>query len=354
MTDGTAGPQPVRRIGIGLIGFGAIARKHLAAIRACDGIEAIGVVDPSAEARAAAAREGLRAFDRTDDFFAAGGLDGVIVCTPNQQHAAGAVQCIERGLPVLIEKPLSDTVAGGRSVVAAERVYGTPALVGHHRRHNPLIAKAREIVRSGVIGGVTAVAGLTLFFKPDDYFDVAWRREAGGGPVLINLIHDIDDMRFICGEIVAVNAMLSRARRGYAVEDTAAVVARFENGALATFLVSDAVAAPWSWELTSGENPIYPQQDENCYLIAGTEGALTVPKLEFWRYRGARGWHEALTRDVLRVEPGEPFLRQIRHFADVIRGRAAPLVTAADALRTLEVTLAIGQAARGDPVIIGD
>lgn len=343
----------MRSIRIGLIGFGAIARKHLAAIRACDGTEAVGVLDPSAEARGAASREGLRTFERADEFFAAGGLDGVILCTPNQQHAAGAIQCIERGLPVLIEKPLSDTAASGQSIIAAERAFGTPVLVGHHRRHNPLIAKAREIVQSGAIGSVTAVAGLALFLKPDDYFNVGWRREEGGGPVLINLIHDVDDLRFICGEIVAVDAMLSRARRGFAVEDTAAVVARFENGALATFLVSDAVAAPWSWELTSGENPVYPQQSENCYLIAGTVGALAVPKLELWRYRGARGWHEALSRDVLKVEPGEPFLRQIRHFADVVRGRAAPLVTAADALRTLEVTLAIGEAARGESRAIG-
>ena len=109
-----------------------------------------------------------------------------------------------------------------------------------------MIAKAREIVRSGRIGAVTAVVGLALFLKPDDYFDVALRREDGGGPVLINLIHDIDDLRLICGEIVAVDAMVSAARRGHAVEDTAAVIARFDNGALATIIASDAVPAPWS------------------------------------------------------------------------------------------------------------
>lgn len=343
----------MRKVGLGLVGFGAIARRHLAAIRASEEADAVGVFDPSAEARAAAAKEGLRGFDRAEDFFAVRGLDGVILATPNRLHAAAAVSCIARGLPVLIEKPLSDSVAGGQSILAAERKYGTPVLVGHHRRHNPLIAKAQEIVRSGAIGRVTAIAGLTLFLKPDAYFDVAWRREAGGGPVLINLIHDIDDLRFVCGEIIAIEAMSSGARRGFAVEDTAAVIARFDNGALATLIVSDAVPAPWSWELTSGENPVYPHQNENCYLIAGTEGALAMPKLELWRYRGARGWHAELTRDVLRIEPGEPFLRQLRHFADVIRGRAAPLVTAADALRTLDVTLAIHRAARREPVTIG-
>lgn len=343
----------MRKVGIGLAGFGAIARKHLAAIRACEGADAIGIFDPSADARAAAAKDGLRAFDRAEDLFAMRGLDGVILCTPNQLHAAGAVRCIERGLPVLIEKPLSDSVAGGESILAAQRKFGTPVLVGHHRRHNPLIRRARDIVRSGALGQVTAIAGLTLFLKPDEYFDIGWRREAGAGPVLINLIHDIDDLRFICGEIVAIEAMTSAGRRGFAVEDSAAVIARFDNGALATLIVSDAVAAPWSWELTSGENPIYPRQHENCYLIAGTEGSLALPKLELWRYGGTRGWHAELAREALTAEIAEPFLLQLRHFVDVIQGRAAPLVTVEDALRTLHVTLAVQRAGRRERALGG-
>jgi len=332
-------------IGIGLMGFGAIARKHLATVRAFGDAEIVGVLDPSPQALAAAAAEGLRGFRDAAAFFASPGLDAVIVATPNQLHEAGAVACIERGLPVLIEKPVADRVAAGERIVALQQKFGTPVLVGHHRRHNPIIAAAREIVRSGRIGKVTAVAGLTLFLKPDDYFDVAWRREAGGGPVLINLIHDIDDLRFICGEIVAIEAMTSSARRGFPVEDTAAVIARLENGAIATLVVSDAVPAPWSWEMSSRENAIYPQHGENCCLIAGTEGSLTVPRLELWRYPGKRGWFEPLSCEKIAVAPAEPFGRQFAHFLDVIQGRAAPLVTPEDALCTLEATLAVARAA---------
>ena len=115
----------------------------------------------------------------------------------------------------------------------------------------------------------------------DDYFDVAWRREPGGGPILINLIHDIDNLRFIAGEIAAVQAVTSSARRGFAVEDTAAALLRFRDGALGTVVLSDTVAAPWSWELTAGERTSYsyPQTGQDCYLFAGTNGALAVPSL---------------------------------------------------------------------------
>ncbi|MCA1371958.1 gfo/Idh/MocA family oxidoreductase, partial [Bradyrhizobium sp. BRP14] len=127
------------------------------------------------------------------------------------------------------------------------------------------IKSAREAVTNGKLGQLTAVVGLWLLRKPDDYFEVAWRREAGGGPLLINLIHDIDNLRFICGEIVEVQALTSNKVRGFAVEDTAALLLRFANGALGTVTVSDATPAPWSWELSSGENPAYPRQDQPCY-----------------------------------------------------------------------------------------
>ena len=208
-----------------------------------------------------------------------------------------------------------------------------------------MLEKARDLVRGGAIGRLTAVAALWLIRKPDDYFDVAWRREQGGGPVLINLIHDIDDLRFVCGEIESVQAMLSSGVRGFPVEDTAAITLRFAGGALGTVTVSDVVPAPWSWEITSGESAIYPQRPENCDLFAGTEGSLTVPKLELWRYQGERSWTAPLMKETIETVAEDPLTRQLRHFARVIRGEEPPRITGTDATRTLAATLAVHRAA---------
>jgi predicted dehydrogenase len=185
-----------------------------------------------------------------------------------------------------------------------------------------------------------------LLKKPDDYFEGAWRREQSGGPLLINLIHDIDNLRFICGEIEYVQAMTSNKVRGFAVEDTAALLLKFANGALATFTLSDATPAPWSWELSSGENAAYPRQDQPCYLFAGTRGSLSVPNMALWSYPGDGGWYAPLSRSELAVSPLDPLVEQLRHFLAVIARREAPLVSADDAMGTLAVIEAIKEAAR--------
>jgi len=280
--------------------------------------------------------------------------DGAIVATPNALHVGTGIDLAARGIALLVEKPIAETVAAAETLVAAAARARVPLLVGHHRRYNPIMETARALVRGGAIGRLTAITALSLFQKPDGYFDVAWRREAGGGPVLINLIHNIDDMRFIAGEIASVQALTSRAVRGFPVEDTAAVVLGFVDGALGTATLSDAVAAPWAWELTSGENPFFPPaQPENCYLFAGTTGSLTLPRLELWRHPGAPGWQAPLACERHAVTPADPYVRQLEHFCRVIRGTEAPRIDGADATRTLAAVQAVHRAAEtGQPVLL--
>ena len=132
--------------------------------------------------------------------------------------------------------------------------------------------------------------------KPEDYFAPEWRRTPGvGGTFLINLIHEIDLLRYVCGEIVSLSAFASNAARGLAVEDTGAIIFDFENGALASLVVSDTAAGPWSWDLTADDSRRFPAHDVNSHRIVGTEAALTLPRLEVWRHDGARDWTVPMT-----------------------------------------------------------
>jgi predicted dehydrogenase len=245
----------------------------------------------------------------------------------------------------LVEKPLADTVREAQALVDAQARTGVPVLVGHHRRHNPISRRAREIVDSGRLGRLVTASALATFLKPEPYFEAPWRRQKGGGPILINLIHDIDMLRFLLGEIESVQALSSNAVRGFEVEDTAAAVLRFANGALGTVLLSDTTTSPWCWDFCAGEQEQYPRQNVQSHFISGTHGSLSLPDLALWNYRGERSWHAELTKEQTVVHQADPYSRQLQHFKAVIERTEAPLCSALDGLRTLQATLAVAQAA---------
>lgn len=340
-------------LNIAVVGAGLIGRRHVELVRASDECDLSALVDPTPASEKLANELGVPHFRTLHELLTEARPDGAVLATPNALHVDQALACVEAGVPALVEKPVAETLASGARLVEVVERRGVPVLVGHHRRHSPLIARAREIIASGRLGRIVAVNGTAMFCKPDHYFDEGpWRRQSGGGPILINLIHEIDDLRTLCGEIVAVQALASSATRGFDVEDTVAIGLRFASGALGTFLLSDTAACAKSWEQTSGENKSYASYpDEDCYVVAGTQGSLSVPTFRLKTYAGERSWWQAFTEEVVLVARDDPLERQLAHFCAVIRGEAQPLCTARDALQTLRVTLAVAQAAAaGAPI----
>jgi len=82
----------------------------------------------------------------------------------------------------------------------------------------------------------------------------------------------------------------------------------------------------------------------NTHFLIGTDASLTLPQLDLWAYRGAKGWHEPLTVERCTPHDADPYQEQLRHFAAVIAGDEAPLCSADDAARTLAATLAVHRA----------
>lgn len=349
-------------ISLAVAGAGLVGRRHIKAIAASLGAaELHSIVDPSPTARDYARDLGIAWSADLTAVLGDNRADGVILATPNDLHVSQGLDCVAAGMPVLVEKPVAVDVASAEKLVVAGESAAVPILVGHHRRHNPLIAAAKAQLDAGALGEIVAVQGSCWLMKPDDYFDTPWRREPGGGPVLVNLIHDIDLLRHLCGEIVSVQALEANGIRGHAVEETAVALLRFASGALGTITLSDTIVAPWSWELTAEENPQYPATGQACYQIGGTQASLELPSLQIWRNPGARSWREPIAATPIaletpRVRSGEPvaadpLVRQIRHFAEVIRGDARPLVSGREGLKTLAVIEAIKQSARSGKAV---
>ena len=336
---------PSIRMPIAIIGLGGIGSAHLLHALSSAHVAPVAVADPSEAARGFARRQGVPWFADHRELLSNVSVKAAIVATPNAGHVSVALDCISRGVGVLVEKPIADTVAEARRLCEAAATAGVPLLVGHQRRHSPYVQRARQLIKEGVVGRPVAIVAMATWLKPDPYFEMEWRRVAGGGPVLINLIHDIDMLRHLVGEVASVQAVTSNAVRGFAVEDTVAVILRFANGALGTVSGSDTAVAPWNYDLAAGEAAHYPQQDVDSMFISGTEGSLTLPRLSVWRYRGARGWHEPLSEERTAVHRLDPYVEQLRHLRAVIEGGEAPLCSGFDGLRTLAATRAVLTAA---------
>lgn len=338
----------MQSLSIAVLGAGLIGQKHIELVAASGDCELTAICDADPAQSAIAARYGVPFYQDVDRLLDAQSLDGAIVATPTPLHAAHGIACAGRGLHLLIEKPIASALAAARQLLETADRFGSRVLVGHHRRHNALIQQARGIVQGGEIGRLVAVSVLWALLKPQNYFDVRWRQEPGGGPILINLIHELDSLRFLCGEISSVYADTTSHIRGFEVEDTASISLQFENGALGTILASDAAPAPWSYEMTSGENPVYPNYPQDCYHLLGTRGSLAFPSMTLWRYPSPEnvGWHQPLQAVKHEVLPNDPLSEQLHHFCRVIRGTESPLVSGEEGFKTLAATLAVLESAR--------
>lgn len=334
-----------KAIRLSVMGAGLIGKRHIEHILARPEANLASIIDPTPAARELAQSLNVAWYPFFQNIPIEDQPEGIVVATPNQMHVANGMECIGAGIPVLIEKPIADDLAGAEMLVEVAERQAVPLLVGHHRRHNPMIKRAKAEIESGRLGQIVSVHGMFWLIKPDDYFDLAWRREKGAGPVFLNLIHDVDLLRYLCGEVVAVQAAQSNKVRGNAVEETAVIILHFASGALGTVNVSDTIQAPWSWEFSTGENPAYSRTQEICYQIGGTSASLAIPHLDLWHHPSQASWWAPIACERLSYKPEDPLGVQIANFCAVIRGSAEPVVSGREGLNTLRVIDAVKRAA---------
>ncbi|MCY3756887.1 MAG: Gfo/Idh/MocA family oxidoreductase [Acidobacteria bacterium] len=347
--------EPVK---LAVVGAGLIGSKHARLVHGQAECSLVGICDSDPGRRSVAEELEVPFYRDLSDLLEKQQPEGAIVATPSGTHLAVAQVCAGKGVDLLIEKPVADTLPAARSIVEVAAAADSRILVGQHRRHNPLIGEARSLVRGGALGRLIAASMMWALLKPADYFQVDWRcRRPQGGPILINLIHELDILRYICGEIRQVYAQSASMARGLEVEDTLSITLSFADGALGSIIASDATPSPWSYEISSGENPYYFHTSQNCYHFLGSEGALAFPRMELWRYGdpSGAGWQHPLSRTRQEVAPADPLVLQLQHFCRVVRGHEPPLVDGADGARTLAVALAVQQSIdRQAPVLLAE
>jgi predicted dehydrogenase len=338
------------KFNIVLSGPGLIGKKHLHLITDNPNAQLLGIVAPRNPINnKLCSIYGVPLFTDMRSALASGKTDAVIISSPNEFHFEQAMICIEMGIPILVEKPLTDKLETAFELVKAAEKFDVAVLVGHHRIYSPLLEAARVFLKSEQFGSAVTVQGSALFYKPNHYFDDGpWRSRVGGGPILINMIHEIGILRYLFGEISSVTAKISSSIRRYEVEDSAAITLSFTSGAIGTFLLSDVSASSKNWEMTTGENQDYPFfPDQNCYHFAGTMGSLDFPSMQFRTYsdKSERSWWNAFSEGQLSIDRQDPLANQLNHFIEVVTGKTTSRVSARNGYQNMLVLDAIVNAA---------
>ena len=337
----------MKKINISIVGTGLMGLQHIKAISKSKKANLHSIVDISDNAKKLSNEYKIPLYSDVSSLLKSNQLDAVIVATPNQLHEKHTISFLKKKIPVLLEKPISDNIKSAKKIIISSKKNKTPLLIGYHRRHNAIVSKVKTIIRSGKLGNIVSANVLCWLYKHKEYFKETWRISRGGGPLGINLVHDIDMICYLLGSIRYVQAFTTNKTRKHKVEDTATVSLIFESGALCTLNISDTIVAPWSYELTAGENPAYPVTNQSAYMIGGTKGSIQFPNLKYWFYKKERSWwNKIFLKSDINKKDDNTLVNQIDHFSDVVLKKVKPKVNGSDGLNSLKIFAAITKSAK--------
>jgi UDP-N-acetyl-2-amino-2-deoxyglucuronate dehydrogenase len=222
-----------------VIGCGDVSVVHLGAITSLDGIDLVGVCDTDADRAAAVARQyGVPWFTNHVELLEAVRPEVVHVCTPHHQHVPVAIDSLDAGVAVLLEKPVGPTVAEAERLIAATRRHPSVKVgICLQNRYNATAQAARALLDTGELGTVLGGSATVLWHRdPAYYLARPWRgnvRESGGGVLINQAIHTVDLMEWLLGEVVGVRGHTGRYGLDGVVdvEDTAHVLLDHAEGA---------------------------------------------------------------------------------------------------------------------------
>lgn len=219
---------------LALAGTGSIAAIHARAIQNQPDAEIAAVVTTKPDGAAAFRAEYHIpvAYARLDDLIQAGGVDGLVICTPNALHAPQAIQALSAGLATLVEKPMAVSAAEAREMLAASQASGSALMVAHCMRFDTEVLWLKEQLRAGRLGAIylTKSYGVHTHWGPSGWFT---QKALSGGGALVDMgIHAIDTTRFLLDDPqpVSVYARIAAQFTQGDVDDSALLVITWDNG----------------------------------------------------------------------------------------------------------------------------
>ncbi|MGA3030909.1 MAG: Gfo/Idh/MocA family oxidoreductase [Candidatus Limnocylindrales bacterium] len=317
---------------VGLAGLGSMGRNHLRVISNHPETKLAAIADPDPAAlEAAAAQTGANGFDDPLAMIREADLDGVVLAAPTTAHVTLALAAIERGLPVLVEKPLAATVEDALAIISAARKRKVRVQVGHVERYNPAVLEMGRLLRAGWLSTIYAITSRRAGPFPARIRDVGVTVDLG--------THDVDMLCWIAGER-PVRVYAETAQRLHAShEDLTFGLMHFPSGATG-FLDVD-------WLTPAKRRSLVAVGEEGMFELDYLTQKLTFTRSNVERPQMIDGYATTFTGDVadIPVESVEPLRAQLDEFVRVLRTGDQPYVDGMDGLWAVAIANALLTAA---------
>ena len=309
--------MPITKFGI--VGAGAISQGYAQAFQTCDQCSVVGVADLRPKAAASLAEVlDCPALGSHEELAKECELDAVLISTPPASHPEIALHFIERGIPVLCEKPFAITSKEASHVIDAARQKGVKITMASKFRYVDDVIRAKQIVDSGILGEIVLFENAFT-----SWVDMSKRWNSnpavsGGGVLIDNGTHSFDIARYFMGPLAEVHVIEGKRSQNLPVEETVRVYVRSAGGVIGNIDLS--------WSIN--------KEIDRYISIYGTRGTVWV------------GWKESRYRqssspDWVKFGNGYDkvgaFRNQILNFANAIHGEDRLLIDSDDALASVEV-----------------
>lgn len=228
-----------KHLSFGIVGCGVIAPVHALSIRQTEHCTLLGACSKTyANAQKFASENNCIAFESFDAMLSHPDLDVVVICTSSGEHFQQAKAALEAGKHVIVEKPMCLTMEDADTLVQLQSSHPNSVCVVSQTRFCDAAQAIKSAVDAGHFGKMVSASLMMRYSRPQKYYDsAAWRGTVAGdgGGVLMNQgIHGIDQLCYFMGKPVSVCGYARTRLRDIEVEDTAAAAVAFESSAVAT------------------------------------------------------------------------------------------------------------------------
>lgn len=326
----------------GLIGCGRISPRHIQSLAQIPAGSLLAVADLiEARAQRAAHETGARPYTDYRRLLDRSDIDVVTICTPSGLHAGMAIEALQAGKHVLVEKPMALNLADADAMIAAAAQAGRRLGVVLQNRYNPPMQDLRRAVDGGRLGRLLLGNATVRWYRPQEYYEDGWHGTwaMDGGALMNQSIHHIDALQWLMGDPVSVFAYTATLAHRIEAEDAGVATIRFAGGALG---------------VVEGSTITYPENLEGSVAIFGQRGSVKVGgtalnRKVFWKIEGQLEHEkELLTRE--QIDPpsvyGQSHRAVIEDMIDAVVQDRKPRTNGGEARRSVALVLAIYESAR--------